>query len=117
MPITIQGGLFNGRAGLWAALNELRRYGADTSAATRRAAAAAQRHLLVHRGSVLAVGDQLLRVSGDLATGSAGILLAERCRHHRLGWLLPGAGPTDSVAAPIPAHHTGASTSTTLGRR
>jgi serine/threonine protein kinase len=86
-----QSGLFHGRAGLIAYLSR-------TVESTQRASedAALQRHL--HRLSWHAVpylnhlgflGDQLLRLSMDLATGSAGILLALHTAHDPTATVLP----------------------------
>ncbi|WP_370144937.1 class III lanthionine synthetase LanKC [Streptacidiphilus sp. EB129] len=75
----VQPGLFNGRAGLLGYLRLLRRGGPDTA----RVLAVADRHrrLLAwhqvsYHGHLAFPGDQLLRLSTDLATGSAGVLLA-----------------------------------------
>jgi serine/threonine protein kinase len=76
----IQPGLFNGRAGMlgYLALTRERAAGGDAAAA---ALLARQREMLTlhqisFRGSLSFPGDQLLRLSADLATGSAGVLLA-----------------------------------------
>jgi tRNA A-37 threonylcarbamoyl transferase component Bud32 len=73
---TIQSGLFNGRAGLMMYLRLL----AGPDATPARAYTAHLRNLSWHavpyRGNVAFLGDQLLRLSMDLATGSAGVLLA-----------------------------------------
>jgi serine/threonine protein kinase len=86
---TIQPGLFNGRAGFVAYLarRAAARPGAEAAANTAPAADTAPtpldrqiRRLLWHavsyRGSLAFPGDQLLRLSMDLASGSAGVLLA-----------------------------------------
>ncbi|MDH6114226.1 putative Ser/Thr protein kinase [Kitasatospora sp. MAP12-15] len=96
----IQPGLFNGRAGMLGYLALTRHRAADP--AGRTALLARQRSLLTlhqisYQGHLAFPGDQLLRLSADLATGSAGVLLA-------LGTALggtpflpwSGAAPTDS---------------------
>ncbi|MBY8879642.1 class III lanthionine synthetase LanKC [Actinacidiphila acidipaludis] len=77
----IQPGLFNGRAGLLGYLALTRHDGAADGPA--RAAVMLRRHrtrLALHQisyeGRLAFPGDQLLRLSADLATGSAGVLLA-----------------------------------------
>ncbi|MFC8448809.1 class III lanthionine synthetase LanKC [Kitasatospora sp. NPDC057223] len=85
----IQPGLFNGRAGLlgYLALSGRGACGADDAGAHRavvdreRAVLDRQRALLAlhqisYQGHLAFPGDQLLRLSADLATGSAGVLLA-----------------------------------------
>jgi predicted Ser/Thr protein kinase len=71
-------GLFTGRAGLMAYLSQI----SDPPQEARRSAAL-ERHLrrltwyaVPYEGEVAFHGDQLLRLSMDLATGSAGVLLA-----------------------------------------
>ncbi|MGH2843980.1 MAG: class III lanthionine synthetase LanKC, partial [Solirubrobacteraceae bacterium] len=74
----VQSGLFNGRAGLIAYLSHT----ADPLRPTSEDAALELHlhrlpwHAVPYQGYVGFVGDQLLRLSMDLATGSAGILLA-----------------------------------------
>ncbi|MFC1411404.1 class III lanthionine synthetase LanKC [Streptacidiphilus sp. N1-12] len=74
-PFVIHSNLFNGRAGLIALLA---RHRADPAAE-----AALQRHLrllswhaIPHRDGLAFPGEQLLRLSMDVATGTAGVLLA-----------------------------------------
>ncbi|MYS20127.1 Lanthionine synthetase C-like protein [Streptomyces sp. DvalAA-14] len=74
----IQSGLFNGRAGLLGYLAVTGRRAAPAAAA---ALLDRQRRLLTlhqvsYQGHLAFPGDQLLRLSADLATGSAGVLLA-----------------------------------------
>ncbi|WP_344328124.1 lanthionine synthetase LanC family protein, partial [Kitasatospora putterlickiae] len=73
----IQPGLFNGRAGLLAHL-ALTGAGstADNDALIARHRALLALHQVPYHGHLAFPGDQLLRLSTDLATGSAGILLA-----------------------------------------
>ena len=78
----IQPGLFNGRAGLIGhlALSRSRGHGVDDAEAHRavldRQRALLALHQISYQGHLAFPGDQLLRLSADLATGSAGVLLA-----------------------------------------
>jgi class III lanthionine synthetase len=82
-------GLFNGRAGLMACLNRLRdEPGQDGTkgqdAFLRRHVRRLAWHAVPYRGGVAFAGEQLLRLSMDLGTGTAGVLLV-------LGAVLDGA--------------------------
>ncbi len=94
---TIQSGLFNGRAGFIYTLAEI----ADSAYATPNTfrlldmhAAALRDHAVIHGTGIHFPGDQLLRLSTDLATGSAGIALAldryAQVRHGRARPSSPG---------------------------
>ncbi|GAA4832503.1 class III lanthionine synthetase LanKC [Kitasatospora terrestris] len=74
----IQPGLFNGRAGLigYLALTRHRAADPDGSALLDRQRALLTLHQVTYQGHPAFPGDQLLRLSADLATGSAGVLLA-----------------------------------------
>lgn len=75
----IQPGLFNGRAGLLVLLATLRRTAGDPGHLDRVIDRHLRRlswHLLPYHEHLAVCGDQLLRLSMDLATGSAGLLLA-----------------------------------------
>ncbi|MFJ2776771.1 class III lanthionine synthetase LanKC [Kitasatospora sp. NPDC087315] len=74
----IQPGLFNGRAGLLGYLAVTRRRAdeAEATALLGRQRALLTLHQVPYRGRLAFPGDQLLRLSADLATGSAGVLLA-----------------------------------------
>jgi hypothetical protein len=78
----IQAGLFNGRAGLlgYLAVTGRRATTADGPAAAavllHRQRARLALHQIPYQGHLAFPGDQLLRLSTDLATGSAGVLLA-----------------------------------------
>ncbi len=87
VEFTIQSGLFNGRAGFVAYLARLRDAraahgtaprldGLDAGALLERQVRRLMWHAVAHRGAMAFPGDQLLRLSTDLATGSAGVLLA-----------------------------------------
>jgi serine/threonine protein kinase len=69
-PMYVQPGLFAGRAGIVAYL--VARGDADLCAQVRRLAW----HALPYGGGLAFPGEQLLRLSMDLATGTAGVLLA-----------------------------------------
>ncbi|MER7708077.1 class III lanthionine synthetase LanKC [Kitasatospora sp. NPDC097605] len=90
----IQPGLFNGRAGL---LGYLALTGDRTAAEPllTRHRALLTLHQVPYHGHLAFPGDQLLRLSTDLATGSAGVLLA-------LGTALAGT-PFLPFTAPAPA--------------
>jgi tRNA A-37 threonylcarbamoyl transferase component Bud32 len=136
----IQPGLFNGRAGLlgYLALTRLQphppgvrhspppRTPDDVEAAAHRQTALDRHrrllalHQISYQGHLAFPGDQLLRLSADLATGSAGVLLA-------LGTALAGtpflpwtggAGPVPTSAtrtAPPTAGHSPVSAGHTIG--
>lgn len=78
----IQPGLFNGRAGLLGYLAVTGRRGATAggpaaaAALLHRQRAGLALHQVPYQGHLAFPGDQLLRLSTDLATGSAGVLLA-----------------------------------------
>ncbi|MCA2211688.1 class III lanthionine synthetase LanKC [Jidongwangia harbinensis] len=77
-PLYVQSGLFNGRAG--ALLCRAGRSRGSPAVPHDRVAADHLRrlswHALSYRGEVAYPGDRLLRLSMDLATGTAGVLLA-----------------------------------------
>ncbi|MFF3501387.1 class III lanthionine synthetase LanKC [Streptomyces sp. NPDC003247] len=72
----VQPGLFNGRAGLILLLHLLQDGTTVHRAVIRRHIRRLVWHLVPHQGHAAFPGEQLLRLSMDLATGSAGILLA-----------------------------------------
>jgi len=78
-PFYAQSGLFAGRAGIIAYLASRVALGAseaaDTAELTRQADTLSW-HALPYDGHIAFPGDQLLRLSMDLATGTAGVLLA-----------------------------------------
>ncbi|MEV0680200.1 class III lanthionine synthetase LanKC [Actinosynnema sp. NPDC050436] len=101
----IGAGVFNGRAGFLAFLT-----GDDdpTGAASATAAGHVRRlawHMTPYRGQVAFPGDQLLRLSTDLATGSAGVLAAMATALDGRGDVLPflGRTPHQTPPATIPA--------------
>jgi hypothetical protein len=81
VDFVIQPGLFNGRAGLIAYLARLRDSGVDlgdldAGAVVDRQIRRLMWHAVSYQGHLAFPGDQLLRLSTDLASGSAGVLLA-----------------------------------------
>jgi len=99
-PFAIQSGLFEGRAGLIHYLVALSRLGladARTEDALEAHVAALGLHGVRHRTGIAFPGNGLLRLSCDLATGSAGVLTALQAHtmlahdESRAGWetLLP----------------------------
>jgi hypothetical protein len=96
----VQPSLFDGRAGMvmYLADTEL----ADGSLADGSLAGQIRRldwHALPHEGGLAFPGDQLLRLSMDLATGSAGVLLALGAALHDRPVHLPFLGPPAAPAA------------------
>lgn len=82
-PMYVQSGLFAGRAGIMLYLAHRRRNadpeaGAELGAQLRRLAW----HALPYQGGLAFPGEQLLRLSMDLATGTAGVLLAMGAASH-----------------------------------
>ncbi|WP_457033156.1 class III lanthionine synthetase LanKC [Kitasatospora sp. P5_F3] len=71
----IQPGLFNGRAGLLGYLALTTERNAEAELTDRQRSLLAL-HQIPYQGHLAFPGDQLLRLSADLATGSAGVLLA-----------------------------------------
>ena len=95
-PFYAQSGLFAGRAGII-------RYLAGRDPDGERLATQIRNlawHAVPFRGRLAFPGDQLLRLSMDLATGSAGVLLALGAALHDevadLPFLAPAAGPVQS---------------------
>ncbi|MDQ1741945.1 MAG: putative SapB synthase [Pseudonocardiales bacterium] len=82
----VQAGFFNGRAGLMSYLLHTDDHSPAVSAALDRHVRSLGLHAVPYHGRVAFIGDQLMRMSMDLATGSAGILLV-------LGALLDGRNP------------------------
>jgi hypothetical protein len=82
-PMYVQPGLFAGRAGIVAYL--ALRGEEDTAAQVRRLAW----HALPYGGGLAFPGEQLLRLSMDLATGTAGVLLAMAMARHERPVSLP----------------------------
>jgi hypothetical protein len=100
----VQSGLFNGRAGMVLYLSDARWPGdpldADLADQIRRLSW----HALSYEGHLAFPGDQLLRLSTDLATGSAGVLLALGAALHDEPVHLPFLAPDPKVRPARPTH-------------
>lgn len=114
--------LFSGRAGLLATLARLHRHRPDP--VTGRAVDLHLRqlawHALHHRGHIAFPGAQLRRLSMDLATGGAGVLVALAAAVHGRTGFLPflEAAPVTAAATTTSVDAAGRrSASTTRGRR
>ncbi|MFF8827987.1 class III lanthionine synthetase LanKC [Streptomyces sp. NPDC015131] len=76
--LVLGAGLFQGRAGLLAVLDRVARRRPEPAlgGASRRLLRTLDRHALAYRGHLAFPGDHNLRLSMDVATGNAGVLLA-----------------------------------------
>jgi serine/threonine protein kinase len=97
-PFYAQSGLFAGRAGIIAYLASRRASGQDAAAddltaELHRQARRLAWHAVPYRGFLAFPGEQLLRLSMDLATGTAGVLLALAMVHHTQPVTLPFLAP------------------------
>ncbi len=104
-PFYAQSGLFAGRAGIIAYLATL----TDEPEARRELAAQLRRlawHALPYGGGTAFPGEQLLRLSMDLGTGTAGVLLALATARHDEPVALPFLAPL-SGAPRLPRHGEG----------
>ena len=93
----VQPGLFYGRAGMILYLS--REHPPGTAGMDPVVAAQVRRlawHALSYRGELAFPGDQLLRLSMDLATGTAGVMLALGAALHEYPVHLPFLGSLDS---------------------
>ncbi|GGX00644.1 hypothetical protein GCM10010383_33320 [Streptomyces lomondensis] len=98
----IQSGLFQGMAGMILCLSRPHPPG---TAAQRDPVVAAHirhlsRHALAYRGHLAFPGEQLMRLSTDLSTGSAGVLLALGSALHTSPVRLPFLAPSERRNAP-----------------
>ena len=104
-PFYVQPGLFRGRAGIIAYL--ARRHPAGLAAENDPDVAAhvdrLNWHALSYQGHLAFPGERLLRLSMDLATGAAGVLLALGAALHDQ----PVAAPLLRAGSPLPAGRTG----------
>ncbi|WP_306206437.1 class III lanthionine synthetase LanKC [Actinoplanes sp. RD1] len=109
-PFYVQPGLFAGRAGIVAYLAARVAAGLDAPEELRRQSGLLSWHLLPYGRNLAVPGNQLLRLSMDLATGSAGVLLA-RAMADDPALALPFLGPTDFRRAEetpsVPTHENG----------
>jgi tRNA A-37 threonylcarbamoyl transferase component Bud32 len=101
----VQSGLFGGRAGMVLYLSDGRRPGEPPDAALAAQIRRLRWHALTFEGHLAFPGDQLLRLSMDLATGSAGVLLALGAALHDRPVHLPFLGPPRPRQA-VPDHQT-----------
>ncbi|MEU3560574.1 class III lanthionine synthetase LanKC [Kitasatospora sp. NPDC006786] len=91
--VVVQGGLFNGRAGLAYTLFQVAARLPHWQAEAEDQLRLVELHLAPHQDGSVLHGDQLIRLSTDLATGSAGALLALAAAKSPGQCLLPGAHP------------------------
>ncbi|WP_037576260.1 class III lanthionine synthetase LanKC [Phaeacidiphilus oryzae] len=101
-----QPGLFRGRAGMILALAREARYAPEARQAMERQLAELDWYSLPYGGGLAVPGDQMLRLSMDLATGTAGCLLAVAAAvgPHPTGLpFLPALHPLPQTAA-APEH-------------
>lgn len=91
----IQSGLFEGMAGMILSLSRPHPPGtaAERDPVVARHVRHLSRHALTHQGRLVFPGEQLLRLSTDLATGSAGVLLALGAALHPSPVHLPFLAP------------------------
>ncbi|HEX8627879.1 MAG TPA: class III lanthionine synthetase LanKC [Catenuloplanes sp.] len=107
-PFYAQSGLFAGRAGIVAYLVHAAQHGhprarAELPIQLRRLAW----HVLPYQGGLAFPGDQLLRLSMDLATGTAGVLLALGAALHDEPVHLPFLAPRGQRRRQAPPHPRG----------
>ena len=95
-PYVFQPGLFRGRAGLLATLGHLGF--AEDRPAVRAHVHRLAWHAVLHDGHLAFPGHGLQRLSMDLATGSAGVLLASRAAFETGAAFLPFLSPEPAVA-------------------
>ncbi|MFE2626336.1 class III lanthionine synthetase LanKC [Streptomyces sp. NPDC059374] len=98
----VQPGLFNGRAGLIWLLHLLGRDSNAFDHVIRRHVQRLVWHAIPYGGQVAFPGEQLLRLSMDLATGSAGILLALGAVFEGTPTLPVWPGPPGTAPVPAP---------------
>jgi tRNA A-37 threonylcarbamoyl transferase component Bud32 len=111
-PFYAQSGLFAGRAGIVAYLAARTRAEASQTGPDRRELTTQIRrlswHAMPYAGWLAFPGDQLLRLSMDLATGTAGVLLAVGSALHDEPVALPFLTPLTGATGLPPAPRTGA---------
>ncbi|MEN2424380.1 class III lanthionine synthetase LanKC (plasmid) [Streptomyces rimosus] len=90
----VQGGLFNGRSGLAYFLSHATAHVPQSRIWAEHQIRLLSLHVADHGDGQVLCGDQLLRLSADLATGAAGALLAMEAAKTPGSRLLPGAHPT-----------------------
>ncbi|MFE7664915.1 class III lanthionine synthetase LanKC [Streptomyces celluloflavus] len=94
VPLIAQSGLFKGRAGLAYFLSHAAVQQPQWQAEAEQHLRRLTLHLAPHETGKIAHGDQLMRLSTDLATGSAGVLLAMAAFQSPGRCLLPGGHPS-----------------------
>lgn len=95
VQVVIQGGLFNGRSGLAYLLSHAVVRLPDWREELDTHLRALALHLAPFENTQVLHGDQLVRLSTDLATGSAGAIIALKAAQTPGSCLLPGAHSTD----------------------
>ncbi|MGA8113691.1 MAG: class III lanthionine synthetase LanKC [Actinocatenispora sp.] len=111
-PFYVQSGLFAGRAGIAYHLAELARAGDDAARigdetvrdVLQRQVRSLSWHAMPYGGGIAFPGAQLLRLSMDLATGTAGVLLAvgAACHSERVGLpLVSGIAPDTTTSSRV----------------
>ncbi|MEW1828068.1 class III lanthionine synthetase LanKC [Streptomyces sp. NPDC088196] len=93
-PLVAQAGLFHGRAGLAYVLAHVADRHPEWRAVAEEQGRLLSLHLADHGDGLVAHGDQVVRLSTDLATGSAGVLLALDALANPGRGRLPGAHAT-----------------------
>jgi tRNA A-37 threonylcarbamoyl transferase component Bud32 len=99
VPFTVLSSLSEGRAGLILGLAEIGDQADDT--AIRGHLDRLAWHAVNHRGAIAFPGAHLMRLSMDLFTGSAGVLLAVHAATERDGSFLPLLGAREARTAPV----------------
>ncbi|MGW6735166.1 class III lanthionine synthetase LanKC [Streptomyces sp. NPDC055013] len=94
VQVVVQGGLFNGRSGLAYVLSHALVRLPDWREELDTHLRALALHLAPFEDAQVLHGDQLVRLSTDLATGSAGAIVALKAAQTPGSCLLPGAHPT-----------------------
>jgi hypothetical protein len=91
----VQPGLFAGRSGMLAMAGTLRRgaFLPDGDDGVHRLVSGLRWHAMTHEGGLAFTGDQLMRLSMDFATGTAGVLFALGTVEHDAPVHLPFFGP------------------------
>ncbi|MFD0417577.1 class III lanthionine synthetase LanKC [Streptomyces sp. NPDC127108] len=97
VEVVIQGGLFNGRSGLAYLLCHAVARAPRWQEALDDHLRALALHLAPFKDAQVLHGDQLIRLSTDLATGSAGAVLTQVAAQSPGSCLLPGAHPVCDV--------------------
>jgi hypothetical protein len=117
-PFYVQPGLFGGRAGMVLYLADGRPPGSPPDADTAAQVERLDWHALSYQGHLAFPGEQLLRLSTDLATGSAGVLLALGRALHDGPAHLPflGACPVSPVCGSPSQDRRSQGPTTSLGR-